>query len=296
MGISSCNLCKIEKSEEHIIKFFYEGSLIKHIDYNTILKRLNLLKTPIKSFENISYNDYKDLLNKFIEEKNKEDKIIEKSETIIFNKTILQEVHKFIDSNNKNNFQVLLLILFPLFSRTIENKNMKIMEFFTHLKYSTITTDINFKKIANKNSNDFDESKFILDQWKNDKMKIEYKILESNLSFYISTIIVGYSLAINKYFQESNNEILHEEMKDINRKYYNGNFLRLFFLNIIGKFSQDMKIEAKKYDLNLENFYIDFANFKNLIEENIYLLDFKETRQEFYQFSEKEYIKISNKI
>ncbi len=251
-------------------------------------------KIKIRSFDYLSFNDFKEIFNKYYFDSQVISYTDNDLEMIKFNKTILLESYYFIDSNNKNNLILIKLILFPLLSRTLETRNMRIEELFYLVKYSTITSS--YVRENNITSRNFLVQKVeytdsIISKWIIDEKRLSYKLFQENISFYISTIIVGYSLPIKKYFRENHQEFLFDEMKIIAEKYYNSYFLKGFFKQIFENFSLEMKKESIKYDIDIEFYYLDYESFKKFILENSFLLDFKETREEYYKYCDGEYYK-----
>lgn len=285
MGVGGCPRCKEENTEDYIFNNFYNGIIVKNIVYKELYKKLNKLKFSKAGIESINYNDFKDAIIKFFPEDVKDfQKDSQNNEILKLNESVIFDIYNFIHPSNKNNFSLILLLIFPICSRTLKNKIMKIEELFNLLKKSTLE-DINFnRKETVRDGKGNNDSEYLINTWINDEMRINYSVLENNLSFYISTIIVGYSIPIRKFFLENSLNLQYEEMVKIARSYYNSHYLKNFFLNIIKDFSKKMLSQAKKYDVNLNKFYIHYDDFSDFIEKNLFLLDFIETRKAFFEY------------
>lgn len=282
-----CKKCGYEKSEDFIINNLYNGEIILNMDYNLLLKYFKHNRILIGNNSNINFERYKDIISSFIPREFviKDDN--NGSEMFNFTTNILFEIYNFTDDKNKNNLHLLMLILYPLTSRSIKNTYKKIMEFFKLLKLVTLTNkDGTREHIYEKDIKDHIQN---VEIWKTDSNKILFKTFDQNFSFYISSIIVGFSLAIKTYFENYSHALL-DDMKNNFKKYYTAMYLKKFFKIITQNFYSDMFIEAKKFDLDLENFYLDFDCFMSYIKQNMFIIDFKELRQKFFKFIEEEII------
>jgi hypothetical protein len=131
MGIFYCKPCAMEEFnfEKYIYENFYKSKFIKYICLKKIKFSLKLDGTFINNrlyineplfintikFLNPGYNTM--IKNQY------------SSENFKFVQKIISESYKFIDNSNKNNFDFLLLFIFPILSQNLK-ENIIIKEFF----------------------------------------------------------------------------------------------------------------------------------------------------------------------
>ena len=281
MGNSlGCSTCFSNNVEDYINFYFYNGVIINNIDYNSFTNLIKKRKLLIGTNETILIGDFKNIIQHGLILNSKNSPNFKNSETAKFTEYILLDVYNFIDSNNRNNLYTILLLIFPLISKSITKKNNKISEFFNLLKKSNVTSSsITNEKYLKENS--FEITKY-LNQSKNNPLKINFNLFNQNFSFFISTILIGYSLPIKNYFLENNYESLSMQIKKSFKNCLTSKNLKEFY-NIITKDLLDsIKKDAKRYQVSTNLYYVDFEMFSMFFERNLYLLDFKEVRSKFF--------------
>jgi len=288
--MGNCKHCALTeyKSEDYINENFSNSSILKSIVWEKIeisirkvckITRLNSNYIEEKKFKYIINSLFHNNHNKWSLSNNSNNNIV---------KEVLSSTFHFIDQENENNVDILLLFIFPIFSEKL-NKDQIFKEFFCLISKSQKEENYEKYKIPSKYS--FDESGKKNDQrrrkiqeWIYNPLMMQMKRFKEIISIYISTILLGYSLVFKDYFKENKEDLLYEDIRSVIILKFKANNMKSFLDSILKEFEAKVLENSYKYDIDYEDMFFSFDDFIYYFEDKDYVFNFMKLRLKFFDF------------
>lgn len=298
--MGNCNkFCALDyhKSEEYINTEFNNSIFIKNIPFNLIELSIRKKANPsgVKSMY-INQERFEDAINYLMPKSNNYYSKFNSDKKVnintLFVKKILLNVFNFLDSSNKNNLDILLLYLFPVFTQNFKNKKEIKKEFFYLISNSQLEEGFDnfeipkhyYKDAHGRKKNTRPEK---IREWMRNPLMMNIRKFNEILSSYISTILIGYSLVFRDFFKESKEDLLFEDISSNISMNFKGGDLREFFEFLVKDFNQKIMEESFKWDVDFDDMFFTYEEFEENFSRCEYLFDFMKLRLEYFDFVKK---------